>query len=82
MMSEDEGGARPDGRSFEQILDALEKVVKELEGEGLPLETALARFEEGVALAREGSLRLESAERRVEEILEDGRIAPLEPGER
>jgi exodeoxyribonuclease VII small subunit len=81
MTSRNDGDARPDARSFEQILDALERVVRELEGEGLPLETALAKFEEGVALAREGSQRLESAERRIEEILDDGRIAALEKEE-
>jgi len=66
-------------RSFEQILDELERVIRDLEGEGLPLEEALARFEAGVALAREGAARLDSAERRVEEILSDGTTAPLPP---
>ena len=81
MARRDEGAAQGSAKSFEQVLDALEKVVKELEGEGLPLETALAKFEEGVALAREGAQRLEAAERRVEEILADGKIVPLEEKE-
>jgi exodeoxyribonuclease VII small subunit len=80
-MTGSDGGARPDERPFEQILDALERVVRELEGDGLPLEAALARFEEGVALAREGAQRLEAAERRVEELLADGAVAPLRPPE-
>jgi exodeoxyribonuclease VII small subunit len=66
-------------RSFERILDDLEGVIRDLEGEGLPLEEALARFEAGVALAREGAKRLDSADRRVEEILSDGTTAPLPP---
>lgn len=78
MTSRNDAEARKGGRSFEQILDALEEAVKELEGEGLPLEAALAKFEEGIALAREGAERLGAAERRVEELLEDGRVVPLE----
>jgi exodeoxyribonuclease VII small subunit len=66
-------------RTFERILDDLEAVIRELEGDGLPLEEALARFEAGVALAREGAKRLDAAERRVEEILADGAVAPLPP---
>jgi exodeoxyribonuclease VII small subunit len=68
-------------RSFEQILEGLEGVIRDLEGEGLPLEEALARFEAGVALAREGAARLDSAERRIEEILSDGAVVPLPPAE-
>jgi exodeoxyribonuclease VII small subunit len=71
--------ADAEGRSFEQIIGELERVVRELEGDGLPLEKALAKFEEGVGLAREGSHRLEAAERRVEEILADGTLVPLPP---
>ena len=78
-MTGTDGGAPKDARPFEQILDALERVVRELEGDGLPLEAALSRFEEGVALAREGAQRLEAAERRVEELLADGTVVPLRP---
>lgn len=67
-----------DKRSFEELLDELEGVVRDLEDNELPLEQALARFEEGVKLSREGSQRLTEAERRIEEILEDGTIAPLD----
>jgi exodeoxyribonuclease VII small subunit len=66
-------------RSFDKILEELEAVIRDLEGDGLPLEEALKRFEAGVALAREGSARLDTAERRVEEILSDGTVAPLPP---
>ncbi len=49
----------------------LEQLVAELEAGELPLEQALARFEEGVRLARLGAAHLERAERRVEELLGD-----------
>ena len=55
--------------SFETILGRLETVVARLEAGDLPLEDSLAVFEEGVRLAREGQKRLDTAERRVEELL-------------
>ena len=65
-------------KSFEEILDQLQGVVRDLESNELPLDEALKRFEEGVALSRKGSSRLEDAERRIEEILSDGTIKPLD----
>ena len=78
-MAERDDRAGGDERRFEEILAELERVVRELEGDDLPLEAALARFEVGVALAREWAARLDAAERRVEEILADGAVAPLPP---
>jgi len=68
-------------KPFEEILEKLEAVVRDLEDNELPLDKALERFEEGVALSREGSARLEQAERRIEEILEDGTTKPLDDPE-
>ena len=51
--------------SFEETLARLEAVVLQLETGDLPLEQALAAFEEGVRLARVCSTRLDEAERRV-----------------
>ena len=65
-------------KPFEEILEQLEGVVRDLEGNELPLDEALKRFEEGVALSRKGSARLEDAERRIEEILSDGTTVPLD----
>jgi exodeoxyribonuclease VII small subunit len=62
--------------SFEASTERLTKIVDELEGGELPLERALALFEEGVRLARLAQERIERAERRVEELLavdSDGR---------
>ena len=63
---------------FEKILEKLEKVVQDLEEGGLPLEKALERFEQGVALSRKGAKRLDEAERKIEEILEDGSTKVIE----
>lgn len=58
-------------RSFESSLMALEKIVRELEEGDLALERSLELFEEGVRLSRECQERLNSAERRIEILLQD-----------
>ena len=62
--------------SFEQILGRLSGLVEELEDGEVPLEQALGTFEQGVALARVGSRRLDEAERRIEVLLQDDEEGP------
>ncbi|HLT37229.1 MAG TPA: exodeoxyribonuclease VII small subunit [Enhygromyxa sp.] len=62
------------GPSAEALLGRLDEVVRELESGELPLEQALARFEEGVKLVREGEQLLASVEQRIEMLLADDRI--------
>lgn len=57
---------------FEAILARLGEIVGELEGGEIPLERALALFEEGVRLSRLGSGKLDDAEMRVEQLLKSG----------
>jgi exodeoxyribonuclease VII small subunit len=66
--------------AFEEILGKLEHVVEQLEEADLPLEKALAAFEQGVSLSRMGARRLDEAERRIEVLLqdEDGTRRPFE----
>jgi exodeoxyribonuclease VII small subunit len=52
--------------SFEGALERLEAIVDRLEAGELPLEQALAAFEEGVSLSRRCAGELETAERRIE----------------
>ncbi|HYF80102.1 MAG TPA: exodeoxyribonuclease VII small subunit [Symbiobacteriaceae bacterium] len=59
--------------SFEQALQRLEQVVKELETGDLSLDSALALFQEGVALARQCGVQLDEAEAKIEKLLEAGR---------
>lgn len=61
-----------DETSFEQALERLEALVDRLEQGDLPLEDALAAFEEGVALTRRCAGELDTAERRIEELVRDG----------
>jgi exodeoxyribonuclease VII small subunit len=58
--------------SFESSLEELESIVDRLEEGDLPLEAALAAFEEGVALMRRCAERLEAAERRIEMLVQEG----------
>jgi exodeoxyribonuclease VII small subunit len=58
-------------QGFEESLSALEKIVGQLESGDLPLERALALFEEGVVLARQCQSQLADAERKVELLLRE-----------
>lgn len=63
--------------SFEQAFNRLKDVVAALEQADLPLDRALALFEEGIRLSRICKSRLDEAEGRVQQLLReaDGRLA-------
>jgi len=70
--------------SFEDSVRRLGEIVERLEGGELPLEESLKLFEEGVQLARASQVRLDRAEKRIEQLLtvdEDGNpvVRELEP---
>jgi exodeoxyribonuclease VII small subunit len=52
-------------KTFEQALAALEVIVQELEDGDLPLEKALQKFEEGIALSRFCAARLDETEKKI-----------------
>lgn len=52
-------------KSFEDALQRLDAIVAKLEEDQLPLDEMLARYEEGVALARYCGEKLEAAEQKV-----------------
>ncbi|WP_456433813.1 exodeoxyribonuclease VII small subunit [Thermosulfuriphilus sp.] len=56
-------------KDFEAGLKTLEKIVAELESEGLGLEESLKKFEEGIKLSRALNQMLDEAERRVEQLI-------------
>jgi exodeoxyribonuclease VII small subunit len=74
-----------DSLSFEASLAELEKLVALLEQANRPLEEQLAAFEKGVALSKDCFQKLETAEKRVAQVLEsaDGTLveAPLDADE-
>ena len=63
---------------FETALTMLEKVVTHLESGELPLEKALAEFEQGIKLAKLGQARLQQAEQRIQILLQKSDTAPLD----
>src|SRR5581483_3892005 len=64
----------PEERSYEQLVQDLETCVRDLEEGRLPLEKAIDRFKEGVALVKLAEQRLQAAEGQVNLLLkgEDG----------
>lgn len=55
--------------TFEDAVKRLSEIVQRLERGDLPLEESLLLFEEGVRLSRASQDKLDSAQRRVEELL-------------
>ncbi len=55
---------------FEDALEKLENIVREMEAGEMPLDSALKSFEEGIRLIRFCSTKLEDTQRRVEQLLE------------
>jgi len=64
-------------RTFESSLEALERIVHELEQGDLPLERSLELFEQGIRLSCECQERLSQAERRIEILLSDNQGRPV-----
>jgi exodeoxyribonuclease VII small subunit len=71
--------AQDDEPRFEDALERLEAIVDGLESGDLPLEEALARFEEGVGLTRTLGERLAQAERRIETLVREGATLVARP---
>ncbi|MFN3548368.1 MAG: exodeoxyribonuclease VII small subunit [Mesorhizobium sp.] len=67
--------------SFEQALEALERIVDDLEKGDVPLETSIAIYERGEALKRHCDKLLRAAEAKVEKIRlsRDGQPTGVEP---
>jgi len=64
-------------KTFEQSMKQLERIVQELEGSDLPLETAIKKFEEGMKLTKFCSQKLDDTEKKVSILLKnaEGRTA-------
>jgi len=68
--------------TFEQTLKKLEEVVQKLERGELPLEQSLEAYEQGIALVRSAQGRLDGMDKRLEQLLHDGKtLAPMKPPE-
>lgn len=65
--------------SFEDGLNELETVVKQLEGSELPLERALELFERGIQLSESCRKQLTEAETRIEILMKKGNSVEPQP---
>lgn len=77
-MTEEPATSGVEEERFEDQLQRLEGIVRQLEDESVGLEGALDLFEQGMTLAKSCRLRLEKVEQRVAELLDDGETRDLE----
>jgi exodeoxyribonuclease VII small subunit len=56
-------------KSFEELFQRLEEIVKEMETEDLQLEKSLKLFEEGVKLSEQLRSQLSGAEQKISELM-------------
>jgi exodeoxyribonuclease VII small subunit len=57
--------------TFESAIKQLDKIVQALESEDYPIEEALKKFEEGIALSKFCSQKLDETERKIGILLKD-----------
>lgn len=70
MMAETGKSSKKSALSFEENLKRLEEIVERLEVESVDLDESLRLFEEGIAVLRDASAALTSAETRVRQLVE------------
>jgi exodeoxyribonuclease VII small subunit len=77
--------AKAVGLPFEEALKKLETIVAAMESEDLPLETLLAKYEEGTRLARACQEKLADAEVKIRQLEKTAagemKLKPLAPPE-
>lgn len=62
-------------KSFEELLNELEKIAESLEKDELTLDESIKEFEAGMKISKECNEKLEKAEKKIQMILEeDGEI--------
>jgi exodeoxyribonuclease VII small subunit len=62
------GGGSGDGMPFEEALKKLEGIVEAMESDDLPLESLLAKYEEGSRLAKMCREKLSEAELKIQQL--------------
>jgi exodeoxyribonuclease VII small subunit len=68
---------KTDSVPFEEALKRLETIVETMESEDLPLETLLARFEEGSKLVRVCQAKLAEAELKIQKLEKNSAGEPV-----
>ena len=73
--------AKDEKPKFEDALARLEKIVAEMEAGELPLDKAMAHFEEGMTLVASCSKKLSEVEKKIEVLVKKGEALHTEPFE-
>lgn len=68
-------------KTFEEKLNDLETIVKELESGNIDLDNAINKYTEAMNIAKECSDKLDNAQKAVNEILNNGKLENFEPEE-
>ena len=63
--------AKKDEKTFEENITELEQIVKDLENGSVPLDDAINKFNEAMKIAKECSVKLDSATKAVNKILKE-----------
>lgn len=58
-------------KSFEKSMEALEKIVDELESGELSLEASIKKFEEGMKLSKNCAKKLDETEKKISVLMSD-----------
>ncbi len=64
--------------NFSEKMAELDKILRKLEGDALPLEDALSEFEKGIGLVRDCRAYLEEAKQKVALLTDEGEV-PFDP---
>ena len=60
-----------ENKSFEEMMQDLEKIAKDLEGGELSLDESVKKFEEGMKISKECSEIIENAEKKISILLKN-----------
>lgn len=71
--------AKAKSASFEQSLETLELLVKQMDSGELSLEASLEAFEKGIGLIRQCQQQLQQAEQKVQQLVENNNGFNLTP---
>ncbi len=69
---------RPEELTLEEAFSRLEQLLSEMDRDDLPLEEAFARYEEGMKLLKHCSSAIDSVERKVMVLSEEGELEEFE----
>lgn len=62
---------KEENKSFEELMENLESIVRDLEKGDLNLDDSVTKFEEGMRISKECNKILESSEKRISILLEN-----------